>query len=279
MLKTRRPYLMENLEEALRLEVKTDPQAVREQALWCGLKPGLSVLDAGCGPGKVTSILHDMIQPAGRILGLDYSETRIAHAEKTYAHREGIEFMVHDLRETFVQGGSFDLVWLRFVLEYNLSESRKIVENLDSLLRPGGALCLLDLDYNCLTHYELPERMERALVLLMKRLEEDFNFDPYAGRKLYAHLYDLGYEQLEVRLVPHHLIYGEVRNHDMFNWIKKVEVVSRKATGAFAEYPGGKSAFFDDFQSFFSHPRRFTYTPLIICKGIKPTLPRSRLEK
>ena len=40
-------YLMENLEENIRLEFKTDPKAVRKQALWCGLKPGLRVLDAG----------------------------------------------------------------------------------------------------------------------------------------------------------------------------------------------------------------------------------------
>lgn len=39
-------YLMENLEENIRLEVKTDPVAVRKQALWCGLKPGLRVLNA-----------------------------------------------------------------------------------------------------------------------------------------------------------------------------------------------------------------------------------------
>ena len=48
-------YLMENLEEAIRLEMKTDPEAVRKQALWCGLKPGMRVLDAGCGPGMITS--------------------------------------------------------------------------------------------------------------------------------------------------------------------------------------------------------------------------------
>ena len=38
--------------EAIRLEVKTDPQALQRQALWCGVKPGMRVLDAGCGAGK-----------------------------------------------------------------------------------------------------------------------------------------------------------------------------------------------------------------------------------
>jgi hypothetical protein len=33
-------YLMENDEEISRLEMKTDPEEVRRQALWAGLKPG-----------------------------------------------------------------------------------------------------------------------------------------------------------------------------------------------------------------------------------------------
>lgn len=269
-------YLMENLEEVLRLEIKTDPEAVREQARWCGLKTGLRVLDAGCGPGLVTSILHSMIEPGGHILGVDYSEARIEHARKTYLRMPRMEFMLHDLREPMEGVGFFDLIWARFVLEYNLEESTKIVKNLNALLKPGGVLCLLDLDYNCLTHYELPKRMEEALTYLMRGLEKEFNFDPYAGRKLYAYLYDLGYEHLQVHLLPHHLIYGDVKDRDMFNWIKKVEVVSKKAGGLFKKYPGGGDAFFADFHKFFSNPRRFTYTPLIICKGIKPTLAPSR---
>ena len=40
-------YLMESPEEAVRLEMKTEPGAVRKQAQWCGVKPGLRVLDVG----------------------------------------------------------------------------------------------------------------------------------------------------------------------------------------------------------------------------------------
>ncbi|MCK7502972.1 MAG: hypothetical protein MZV70_01950 [Desulfobacterales bacterium] len=32
-------YLMESDDEALRLDVKTDPADLRRQALWCGVKP------------------------------------------------------------------------------------------------------------------------------------------------------------------------------------------------------------------------------------------------
>jgi SAM-dependent methyltransferase len=247
-------YLMENLEEALRLEIKTDPEAIREQARWCGLRPGQRLLDAGCGPGKTTAILRDMIQPGGVILGVDYSKERIDHAREHYGSGSEIDFRLHDLREPPEGVGSFDLIWVRFVLEYNRKESQDIVRNLTACLNPGGHLCLLDLDRNCLNHYELPRGMERMLFKVMDYLEERHNFDPYAGRKLYAHLFDLGFENIQLDLRPHHLFYGDIEERDLFNWVKKGEVASDKTQTLFEEYPGGHEAFYEDFKRFFTDP-------------------------
>jgi len=263
-------YVMENLEEAIRLETKTNPVTVQNQAIWCGLKQGMHVLDAGCGPGKTTSILYQMIEPGGSIMGVDYSEERIRHAREQYSRGTEIHFELHDLRNTLDGIGNFDLIWVRFVLEYNRHESLQIVRNLTSCLNPGGTLCLLDLDHNCLNHYELPSRMEKILYQLMGAVELEFNFDPYAGRKLYSYLYDLDYEDIQIDMRSHHLIYGKIDDKDMFNWVKKVEVSSAKKKELFREYPGGHNVFFDDFKRFFTDPRRFTYTPLILCKGRKP---------
>ena len=263
-------YLMENFEEAIRLEMKTDPEAVRKQALWCGLKPGLRVLDAGCGPGKITSILQEIVKPDGTILGVDYSEERIDYAKKNYGQKEGIDFQIHDLRDPMNGFGLFDSIWVRFLLEYNREESPDIIRNLTACLKPGGYLCLMDLDHNCLNHYQLPANMHDILFQLMDMLEREYNFDPYSGRKLYAYMYDLGYQDLQVDLIAHHLIYGKIRDEDLFNWIKKVEVASLKAKELFETYSGGHDVFFADFSKFFLDQRRFTYTPLIICKGMKP---------
>ena len=251
------------------MDIKTDPEEIREQAQWCGLIPGLRVLDAGCGPGKVTSILRERIQPGGSILGIDYSRERIDHAKKRHSHKSGIDFRVHDLRDPLDDVGLFDLVWVRFVLEYNRAESINIVENLTACLKPGGSLCLLDLDYNCLSHYELPHEMEEILLQAMAMVEKVHNFDPYAGRKLYSYLYDLGYEDIRMDLRAHHLIYGKTKEPDLFNWTKKLETASIKLPEVFQHYPGGLEKFFSDCVSFFNDPRRFTYTPLILCKGMR----------
>ena len=266
-------YLMENLDEIFRLEIKTDPEAVRKQALWCGLSPGLRVLDAACGTGKATSILHEMLQPGGAVVGVDYSEERVHFANQHYGHIPGIDFRVHDLIDPLDRYGLFDLIWVRFVLEYHRKEGPDIVRNLTASLKPGGYLCLLDLDHNCLNHYELPAQMEDILFKLRAVVSEKYNFDPYAGRKLYSYLYDLGYENIEMDLMPHHLIYGKAGEVDVYNWIKKAEVASVKGREVLETYPGGGKDFFSDFIRFFNDPRRFTYTPLVLCKGMKPLSP------
>jgi ubiquinone/menaquinone biosynthesis C-methylase UbiE len=270
LLKTADGYLMENSEEAFRLEIKTDTQAVRQQAHWCGVKPGLRVLDVGCGPGKTTSILHQMVQSGGSAFGIDFSPDRIAYAKKHYGHLPGIEFSVCDFKKPLNGIGQFDLIWVRFVLEYFLAESPDIVKNISRMLKPGGVLCLLDLDYNCLSHYQLPPMIEILLPRLMKRLEEKFNFDIYSGRKLYSYLYDQGYQDIQANLVAHHLFFGAIKASDVYNWMKKIEVNANRFSDLFEEYPGGCDAFIDDFNKYLIDPRRFTYTPLILCKGMKP---------
>jgi SAM-dependent methyltransferase len=270
---TARPYfyLMESTDEITRLETKTDPEEVGRLARWCGVEPGLRVMDVGCGPGRTTAILYELIQPLGEILGVDCSEERIAYAKDRYRHVPNMDFQLYDLREPLEGVGQFDLIWVRFVLEYHLAGSAAIVRNLTACLKPEGCLCLMDLDYNCLTHYPLPAGTGEILQDIMARLERDFNFDPFAGRKLYSYLYDLDYRDIQMDLMAHHLIYGNnMTDVDRFNWALKFEVGVPKMSEIFDKYPGGIGAFRADFSLFFQNPRRFTYTPLILCKGRKP---------
>lgn len=265
-------YLMESEDETVRLDVKTDPAALRRQALWCGVKPGMSILDVCCGPGKTTALLHEMIQPGGNIVGIDFSEDRIAYAKEHYGGKKGLEFYRQDLRESMEKFGQFDLVWVRFVLEYYRVEALDIVKNLKDCLKPGGMLCLLDLDYNCLSHYELTPSMAAILPKLMNFADEKYNFDTFMGRKLYSFLYDSGFENIEVELMAHNLIFGEIKDKDKFNWTKKIEIAATKAEKLINYYPGGYRQFSEDFKKYFNNPRRFTYTPLLLCKGIRPLL-------
>jgi hypothetical protein len=181
-----------------------------------------------------------------------------------------LQFILRDIREDLSDLGTFDFVWIRFVLEYYRSNYFELVSHITDILEPGGTICLIDLDYNCLTHFGLPQRLETALHGIRKRLEDKADFDPYVGRKLYTVLYDLGYENIDVALEAHHLIFGELNEIDEFNWTKKAEEGGRKSGYSFEGYQGGYDEFFQEFKEAFNNPRRFTYTPVIICKGNRP---------
>lgn len=261
-------YFMESEEEVFRLDVKTDPTAVKRQALWAGIKPGMRVLDVCCGSGKTSSILCSLVEPGGTVVGIDFSPSRIEYAKRHYG-RVGIEFYIKDIRKPLDDLGMFDLVWVRFVLEYYRSNAFEIVKNLSRVVKPGGILCLIDLDHNCLNYFGLSERLERTIHLIIKMLMEKFDFDPYAGRKLYSFLYDLGYESIQVNLESHHLIYGRISEIDMYNWTMKLITVSKKLPLCFSEYENGYDGFVKEVLTYLSDPRRFIYTPVIMAKGIK----------
>src|SRR3990172_4210080 len=262
-------YLMENDEESLRLDIKTDSKTVENQAMWAGIKKGMRIADIGCGSGKTTSILYNLVQPGGVAVGVDGSERRVEYAKKYYGVK-GIEFTCKDITATLKNLGMFDFVWVRFLLEYYRSSSFDIVKNISGIVKPGGILCLIDLDHNCLNHFGLSPRLERTIFAVMKYLEEKMKFDPYMGRKLYSFLCDLGYQDIDADVAAHHLIFGELKDIDAFNWMKKFEVISKKIHFNYEEYEGGYEEFLGEFNRFFVNPRRFTYTPVICCRGRKP---------
>lgn len=264
-----RDYLMESGAESHRLVIKTDDAKTAAQAAWGGLAPGMRVADLGCGPGRTTSVLHDLVLPGGETVGIDFGPDRITHAIANY-QRPGLTFHCRDIRDPLDDLGKFDFVWMRFLLEYYRAESFALAKKAATLLKPGGILCLADLDNNCLNHFEMPERLARTITSLMAALQEEGNFDPFVGRKLYSYLYELGFEDIRVEVLGHHVIYGELKESDAFNWLRKAEIAPARLGFTFALYPGGHPEFVAEFQQFFADPRRFTYSPLVLCRGCHP---------
>ena len=79
-----RSYIMEDEEESIRLDLKTDPKIIEKLAIWAGIKPGMRIADFGCGPGKTTFYLNKLVQPGGSAIGVDISPKRIDYAKSHY---------------------------------------------------------------------------------------------------------------------------------------------------------------------------------------------------
>lgn len=261
-------YLMESDEEALRLDMKTNPEVVEDRARWAGIAKGMRVADLGCGPGKTTYHLNRLVQPNGETIGVDYSQQRLDFAEARYRDR-GLTFVCRDIRDPLDDLGQFDLVWMRFVLEYYRKESFDIVRRVSGLLKPGGILCLIDVDSNFTIHYGLSPELENMLGKGMSWLVEMANFDPYAGRRLYAYLYDLGYQDIVADLQSG-AIYGELSEKDEFNVTKKMAVIDRMPDALFEDFPGGRSGVLKELDAYVHDPRRFMYNTQVCCRGTRP---------
>lgn len=261
--------IMESDRETHRLDIKTDPKMVEKQAVWAGIHPGMRVADLGFGSGKTTFFLNKLVQPQGRTVGVDIEKDRISYAKSHY-NDPNIEYYCRDIRESMLDIGLFDFVWVRFVLEYHRSTCMDIIKNIAQILKPGGIICLIDLDYNCMTHFGIPERLEKAIHGIARQLEKKADFDPFVGRKLYCHLFDLGYHDIAVDMKPHHLIFGDLNDVDALNWEAKMEIAAKNSGYEFSEYTDGYEGFRKEFLQGFANPRRFTYTPVICCRGQKP---------
>lgn len=262
-------YLMENNEEAIRLDLKTDISVIEKQAHWAGIKPGMRIADIGCGPGKITSTLCNLAAPGGSALGVDGSSTRLDYARKHYGS-DSVEFVSKNILEPLDGIGSFDFIWIRFVLEYYRENATELLDNVNDILKPGGILVLLDLDHNPLNHYGFPDRLNKTLSSMMEILENEYNFDPYAGRKLYSYIYDLGHMNIDVDISINAPVFGQLSETDYFNWTKKVVTAQKIINYDFPEYEGGHDDFFEELEKSLHDPRRFSYTPLVCCRGQKP---------
>ena len=268
-MKSHRKYLMEDDQEAVRLDRKTDGATVEKQALWAGIKPGMRVADLGCGAGKTTYHLNKLIQPGGRAVGIDIAEQRIDYARKHYSD-ENIEYLAADIRKPLDDLGQFDFIYVRFVLEYYLNGSFDIVKNITQNLKPGGILFLIDLDCNCLRHFGFPDRLNRATIGVMDWLEKRSNFDPYVGIKLYSFLYDLGYSEIDVSMSAHNMFFGQLKENEKLFSMQKAEIGGRNSGYPFEEYGGNFDEFLEEVKIFFNDERVFYYTPLIACRGCRP---------
>ena len=140
-------------------------------------------------------------------MGVDRSAERLGYARENYGG-EGISFEERDVYQDLSDMDPFDFIWCRFFLEYHRDSQFELIRKLSNLLTSDGILCLIDLDHNSMNHYGHSPRLKKAIEASIAALEQDHDFDPYAGRKIYSHMYDLNFQDIDVHVGYHHLILG-----------------------------------------------------------------------
>ena len=111
------------------------------------LKPGMDVLDCGCGPGTLTLGLAQAVDP-GQATGIDIESGMVEKANALANERgiKNVEFRVDDITDLSFPNNSFDLVFASAVLEH-LPDPVVALREVRRVLKPGGTTVIINTDW------------------------------------------------------------------------------------------------------------------------------------
>lgn len=139
-----RRYILDGGDDDLRRLLGV-AEATREMARSAfrrvGMQEGWHAIDCGCGPIGGLAVMAEMVGPAGRVVGVDFSEPAVQRARSVVAALElgNVELFAGDIHELgpAAVAGPFDLAYTRFFLMHQPDPVRTLSQ-IARLLRPGG---------------------------------------------------------------------------------------------------------------------------------------------
>jgi len=113
------------------------------------LSGGMTVLDAGCGPGRLTVPLARGVGPTGRVVALDLQPGMLdrARARTEAAGYTNVEFINAALGNSELQENRFDREVLVTVLG-EIPDRDAAIAELFRALRPGGILAIVEVIFD-----------------------------------------------------------------------------------------------------------------------------------
>src|SRR6266480_2568300 len=126
-----RRYILDGSDEDLRRLLRV-AEPTREMARSAfrrvGMQQGWNAIDCGCGPIGGLAVMAEMVGPAGRVVGIDFSPAAVQRARAVASALElgNVEVVAGDLHELdpAALGGSFDLAYTRLFLILSLGPGR-----------------------------------------------------------------------------------------------------------------------------------------------------------
>jgi len=146
------------------------------------LRPGMDLLDVGCGPGTITVDLAARVAP-GRVVGLDVSAAPLAEARDA-AERAGVAvtFGEGDVYALAEPDASFDVVHAHQVLQH-LTDPVAALREMARVCRPGGLIAVRDVDYGAFVTHPGDPGLDRWLEIYYAVARRN-EAEPDAGRRL-----------------------------------------------------------------------------------------------
>lgn len=172
------------------------------------VRPGMRVVDFGCGTGNTTVSLARMVGNNGSVVGLDASREQLELARDRVVQLglNNTEFVEANVYETHLSRASFDVAYARLIL-CHLQRPLDMLGEMLAVLKPGGILICEDLDISTLAT-DPPSEAYREIVRLSLELGKQRGVDYCMGAHLHSLLVQTGLRP-QVRVVQPAFAAGE----------------------------------------------------------------------
>ena len=149
------------------------------------LRPGMRLLDVGCGPGSITRGLAERVAP-GPVVGLDLSRETLAAARDDAAVRglENLRYEEGSVYELPFPDDSFDVAYAHQVLQH-LREPGAALREMLRVVRPGGLVAVRDVDWGTAAYWPHDPWIDRFVEVHLKTWRRNGG-EPLMGRRLRA---------------------------------------------------------------------------------------------
>jgi len=173
-----------------------------------GVPAGAKVIDVGTGFGPIPLELCGMGEV--HAVGIDRDEENLAVARRLAAELGDAGWLRPEGSLTFTEGDAYDLPVEDD--EFDLATSRLLFQHLDDpseaadelyrVVKPGGGVCVIDVDDALALTYPEPSDAFLRLQQAFRQLQETKGGDRFVGRKLSSYLERAGFTIISLVVLP-----------------------------------------------------------------------------
>ena len=159
------------------------------------LRPGMSVLDVGCGPGTITVDLAARVAP-GWVTAVEMTVEALdlARVEAQARDRSNVDFVTSDVHALDFPDDTFDVVHAHQVLQH-VADPVQALRELRRVCVPNGIVAIRDADYSGFMWFPQLPTLDRWRELYREAARANGG-EPDAGRRLLSWAQEAGFDDI-----------------------------------------------------------------------------------
>ncbi|WP_428340620.1 class I SAM-dependent methyltransferase [Mycobacterium sp.] len=159
------------------------------------VRPGIALLDVGCGPGTITADLAARIAP-GQVTAVELTDDALdlARGEARARGQSNIVFATSDVHALDFPDDSFDVVHAHQVLQH-VGDPVQALREMRRVCKPGGVVGVRDSDYAGFIWFPQLPALDRWMTLYVTAARANGG-EPDAGRRLLSWAQKAGFDDI-----------------------------------------------------------------------------------